>query len=321
MLLLKQEKSNETILHKLKKVDYIGTILFFCSGGFFLALMWGGTIYAWSSWQTILPLSLGAAGLAAFICHQKYYSTTYSILHFALFTKRTANIAFVATIGQGVLLWIVVYYIPLYYEGARHFSPLITGVTLLAETLVIAPAAIMTGLWIARSGRYIWPFFCGWTLTTIGMGLFCLLDVDTPIAVSVVINVVASWGLGMLVPALPIIVQASVIDGEQENAYSLYLQLRTCGQALGVTIGSVIFQNRATHLLSSSKTTSGLALTAEALIQRIQQTSLGAAVREQLERAVAEALKNVWIVSCAIAGAITFATVFVKGYPLKSTVR
>lgn len=43
---------------------------------------------------------------------------------------------------------------PLYFEVAKNYSPVTSGVALFPFTFTVAPAAVMVGIIITKSGRY-----------------------------------------------------------------------------------------------------------------------------------------------------------------------
>ena len=45
---------------------------------------------------------------------------------------------FLQTMVHGMILWSLLYFLPLYYEGVKGYTPLISGVAVLPETLLIA---------------------------------------------------------------------------------------------------------------------------------------------------------------------------------------
>lgn len=72
------------------------------------------------------------------------------------------------------------YYLPLYFQVAKGYSPLLSGVALIPQSFSVCPASVITGILITRTGRYRWAIWGGWALTVLGTGLLYLLDVDTP---------------------------------------------------------------------------------------------------------------------------------------------
>src|SRR4051812_9532950 len=82
---------------KLRRVDWFGGFLFVAScTSLLIPITWGGTMYAWSSWRTLVPLILGAAGLIGFIFYEKFVASD-PLIRLAIFTQRTAAVNYVGT--------------------------------------------------------------------------------------------------------------------------------------------------------------------------------------------------------------------------------
>ena len=109
-------------------------------------------MYAWGSWHTLVPLFLGLAGMAAFSLHEYRLSVkafdadgkeiighyVQPIIRFSIFNNWTLRLLFLQTMVHGMILWSLLYFLPLYYEGVKGYAPLISGVAVLPETLLIA---------------------------------------------------------------------------------------------------------------------------------------------------------------------------------------
>ena len=70
-------------------------------------------MYAWNSWRTLVPLIIGAAGLVAFVFYEAFVAKE-PLIRLAIFNNRTAVIAYLGTIIHGMILWCILYYLPLY---------------------------------------------------------------------------------------------------------------------------------------------------------------------------------------------------------------
>ena len=132
---------------------------------------------------------MGAIGLGIFVFHQTRIASN-PLIRLSVFANHTANVGHSGTLIHGILLWMLLYYLPLYYTGVLGYSALTTGIAGLPETFTVAPAAIVTGIVISKTGRYRWAIWSGWATTTLGMGLLCLLDVCTLVAKWVFINLI-----------------------------------------------------------------------------------------------------------------------------------
>ncbi|KAH6665388.1 major facilitator superfamily domain-containing protein [Halenospora varia] len=299
---------------KLRRVDFVGMLLFLISAtSFLLPITLAGTVLSWSSFRILVPLIVGFAGLAVFVCHQKFIAKNPTI-KLSIFANRTTVIGHCGTFIHGILLWMILYYLPLYCEGVRGYSPLMAGIAAFPETFTVAPAAIITGLAVSKSGHYLWALRMGWTLTALGMGLLCLLDQKTSIVSWIFINLVAGLGLGMLIPAGGTAIQAATPPEDAAQAISMFYLIRASGQTVGVAIGSTIFRYQMRNVLVVGETSPEA--TTEGLLKILRTLHRGGDEAETLIRGVVGSLRVVWAVGCGFAGCAGFACLWMKGYTL-----
>lgn len=156
---------------KIRNFDWFGSTIFIASAvSFLIPITWGkvhlgltpvenfltgstgGVMYAWISWHTLVPLFLGLAGMAAFSLYEYRLSVkafdadgkeiighhVQPIIRFSIFSNWTLRLLFLQTMVHGMILWSLLYFLPLYYEGVKGYTPLISGVAVLPETLLIA---------------------------------------------------------------------------------------------------------------------------------------------------------------------------------------
>jgi MFS family permease len=172
-----------------------------------------------------------------------------------------------------------------------------SGVALFPQTFTVAPASVVVGILITVYGKYRWSIWAGWTLTILGCGILALLDLDTKVVEWIFLNLVSGVGTGMLFPSLGYAVQASAGPKDVAFAVAMFSFFRAFGQAFGVAIGGVIFQNALSSKLSqfpALKEVAGeYAKDAVALVEVIKQMPDGE-LRDQLMWSYAEGLKPVW---------------------------
>lgn len=318
-LFLKLNFLPSSMASKLRRVDWIGSILFIGSmTSFLIPLTWGGVMYPWSHWRTLVPLLIGATGLAAFCLYEKFMAPE-PVIRLAIFANRTTNIAYTNTIIHGLILWCLLYYQPLYFEAVRGYTPIVSGIALFPATFTVAPSAVVVGLLITKTGRYRWAIWLGWTLTTLGAGILHLLDVNTTIPQWVFIDLISGLGLGILFPSLQFQLQAASANQHLAFAVAMFSFFRSFGQALGVAVGGVIFQNQMQKNLMSypqfKATAHELAKDAAALVQIIRDTPDGPN-KLALRTAYADSLKTVYIVLTCLAGVALVLSMLVKSYDL-----
>ncbi|BCR95301.1 uncharacterized protein AKAW2_20241A [Aspergillus luchuensis] len=56
--------------------------------------------------------------------------------------------------AHGLILWCVLYYLPLYFEAVKDYTPILAGTALLPLTFTLCQSAITIGLLITHWGRY-----------------------------------------------------------------------------------------------------------------------------------------------------------------------
>lgn len=319
LLFLKLNIVPTSLAEKIRRIDYIGTVLFVGSlSSFLVPLTWGGVLYDWNSWRTLVPLIIGAAGLIVFAFYEYRFAAD-PIIPPTLFQNRTAAVSFIETIFQGLILWCVLYYLPLYYEAVKGYSPILAGVALFPETFTVAPIAIVVGILVTITGHYRWSTWLGWGLSTFGLGLLCYIKADTSVPAWIFLNSVSGLGLGMLFPALGFCIQASATPENLSMAVGMFSFFRALGQAIGVAIGGVVFQNQMFKNLLKYPALAPAAgyysRNAAALVQIIKVMPEGEQ-KLHLRVAYTDSLRIVWAVCCAISGVALVLSFFTESYDL-----
>lgn len=256
--------------------------------------------------------------LVVFIIWEEKFATE-PLIALKVMKNRTAAATYIDTFLHGVILWCILYYMPLYYEAVKGYSPIVSGVALFPSTFTVAPAAIVVSLLVVKTGRYRWAIWLGFFLTTLGTGLMILQDVNMTTPQWVFINIVTGLGTGVLFPSLMFGIQARTPDENMTSAVGLFTFFRTFGQAVGVAIGGVIFQNQIQKKIASHPIIAGNAVEwardSSALVEVIKAMAEGPA-KEALVQSYADALKTVWAVTCGLAGAGLVASLFIQHFSL-----
>ncbi|RAL15211.1 MFS general substrate transporter [Aspergillus homomorphus CBS 101889] len=253
----------------LRQIDLVGIVLFATSiSSFLIPLSWGGVMYRWSSWHTLLPLFLGVGGLLAFGAYEFRWATQ-PLIPPTIFRDRSTSLALGSLFCLGFLLW-----------------------------------SAITGFAIVATGRIRWAIWAGWSLATVGSGLLCLLQVETRIPAWTFIELVSGVGLGMVVLGAVLAVQVSSPPALIHMAISLAAFFRSFGQCVGVAIGGVISENRATALMARHPQL-------RAIEQRYRQDPFGA-TRSDVRKVYADSLRTIWAVGCAVAGVALIASLWMK---------
>lgn len=308
---------------KLRRVDWVGTVVFIASTtGFLIPLTWGGVMYDWSSWRTLVPLILCAFGLVGFIVYEELLERRGGepIIKFSVMKNRTAAVTYLGTFVHGLILWCLLYYQPSFYlEAVKDLSPILSGVGMFPMTFTVAPAAAVTGIISARTGKYLWATHSGWILTTLGMGLMLAIQVDSSTPAWIFLSIVGGFGTGILFTAMALAVQASASSKNIAYAIILYVFCRSFGQTAGVAVGGVIFQNSMKSKLLTYPLLAGNATQfskdSSSLVQVLKQMP-PSLEKTQLLESYMHALHSVYIMCTTLAAVAMFASFFTKALPL-----
>ncbi|KAK4897305.1 hypothetical protein LTR27_004825 [Elasticomyces elasticus] len=308
-----------TIMQQLRRIDWVGALLFIGSTtGFLIPLTWGGVMYSWSSWRTLVPLIISAAGLVAFVVWEEKYAAD-PLIRISIVKNRTVALTYAGDFLQGLLLWCNLYFMPLYFQAVKGQSSIMSAIDLFPGTFTVAPAAIVVGILISKFGVYRWAIWSGWTLVLIGMATRVVLHVHASTATWVIVNLISGIGLGMLIPSLTFAVQAAVPNKDQAYGVSLFTFFRAFGQCVGVAIGGAIFQNSMKREISRhasiAEHASEWSAEASSLVQVIKHMEHGVA-RDDLLESFANALIVVWMVMVALSAVALILSLGTQHYDL-----
>ncbi len=302
---LRLEKRLSGLWEEARKMDWLGAGLLIVSvTTFLLPISWGNVMFAWSAWQTLVPLILGFGGMLGFVLYEIYLPAQ-PLIPLDIFRQRTAIVTYLGIFLHGIVLWCILYYLPLYYEAVKGYSPAIAGVAALPETFTVAPTSVVAGIAISITGRFRWAVWSGWVLTVLGMGLLCDLSVDTSIPAWVFLNLVPGIGMGMLFPSFQYAVQAACDQRDVAFAAAMLNFVRSFGQSIGVAAGGAIFQNQFFVKLTAEPLVAHkaeqLAQDATSTVQIIKALAEDDPERIAIVKAYADSLRIVWAVMTGLA--------------------
>ena len=322
LVFLKLNKVPGSIVQKMKRVDWIGNVIFIAaSTSFLVPLTWGGVQYPWDSWRTLVPLLLGVAGIAGFCVYEKRFAVEPTIRLDLLANYNMAYSLFAALINA-LIVYGALYFLPLYFEAVRGYNPILSGVALFPATFTVAPVSIISGVIITKTGDFHVVTWVGWIATTLGCGVMVLLDVDTTTPQWIFLCLCTGVGLGFLYTSLAFVNQSASDDREMAFAISLFIFARALGQCIGVAICGVIFQNQMKTRLLAIPTLAGQAeeysKDASSLVQTIKFLPDGES-KFGLIKAYADSLKIVWAIMCALSGVAMVGSFFMRTKSLDRT--
>ncbi|RYP02642.1 hypothetical protein DL764_005687 [Monosporascus ibericus] len=225
---------------KLLKVDWLGVGA--SVTGIVLLLIpisSGGSIWPWSGTLTISMLVVGGFFFVVFLLVEGFVAKI-PIMPLRLFRKRSTAILLV----QGVLhdfAWQgTQYFIPLYLQTVRGYSPMQSAVLTLPFLLAQSIAGVISGPIMTRLARYIPVLRFGFALWTLGAGLKALFSLDTPIAVYAIVLAIEGAGVGFVHQPGLVALQALSRSEDRAVATSTRNLLRSLGGVAGVAVSTAV---------------------------------------------------------------------------------
>ncbi|KAI1806496.1 putative MFS transporter [Daldinia bambusicola] len=318
-LFLKQAQVPGHIVEKLKRFDWIGSVLFSVSSACFLfGITTGGVAFPWVSYQALLPLIVGFGGILCFIYWELSFATD-PIVDKRIFETWTAISAYIQTMLHGLVLYATIYFLTLFYQAVKLYSPVTSAIALLPETVGLSLSSVAVGALTGLTKRYRWALWGGWALTTAGSGLLYLLGTGTTVTQWVFLNIPFGIGVGMLFTAEILAIQAATqpeLNGEAAGFFSF---IRIFGQALGVAVSGVIFQNSLKQKLLRIPGFASLAdeysRDATAIVALIHDMADGE-TKTRMIQAFSDALSSIWLSLIAFSATGLLLSLTVKGYSM-----
>lgn len=293
-----------TLSEKLSKIDFIGNLLITGSTtSIVIGLTWGGIQFPWSSASVLVPLVLGFVGLVAFAVYEFRFCKppTVPILF---------NISWTGTSGylqnfvMAVVLASLSYWYAVFFEACKDKSPTAAGIDLFGLSYTISLIAVVAGVAVKKTGKYLIPTYVGWVLIVVGAGLLTTLRADSSIAKSIGLQLVIGAGAGIIyvISLFPIL--ASIPVTQSAPAMALFAFSRNFGYIWGVTVGGAILQNELKNNLPASflaQFPQGVELAFSAIpsIPTLEQP-----LKDEVRNTFGEALKVVWqaVLGIAVVG-------------------
>ncbi|KAI9510085.1 major facilitator superfamily domain-containing protein [Russula earlei] len=301
MLFLRLKTPPATLKEKLEKMDIIGNVLVTGSTtSVVIGLTWGGITYPWSSAHVLSPLVIGLVGLCVFIIYEINLCKP-PVVPIVLRLNWTAASGYLQNFVMAVVLATLSYWYAVFFEACKDKSPSGAGVDLFGLSYSISLIAVVAGVAVKKTGKYVIPTFVGWVLTVVGAGLLTTLRANSTLAKSVGFQLVIGGGVGIIYVVTLFPILASIPITQTAPAMALYVFSRNFGYIWGVTAGGAILQNELKRKLPASflaQFPQGVEI-AFATIPVIP--NLGEPLKDQVRNTFGEALKVVWQVTLGIA--------------------
>jgi hypothetical protein len=150
--------------------------------------------------------------------------------------------------------------------------------------------------------------------------LLSLLDSNTLVFGWIILNIPIGISTGVLFTTVPVAIQAAGRPEDAGPAAAFFSFARSLGQAIGVSVGGTILQNRfkavALGLPTIGPLADGFSHQIEGLIAFLKSLPETSAMRKELVQAYSESLRSLWYYVAGFSGATLVLSFFIKKYTL-----
>jgi EmrB/QacA subfamily drug resistance transporter len=224
-------------------IDYIGVFLLILGiVPLLLGVTWGGSTYAWNSWQEIGMFAVGGIGLVLFVLAElRARDPLLSPMLFknAVFTLSVA-ISFLITLG----MYGSITFMPLFLQGVLGQSAQDSGLVLAPMMIPFVLGAVVGGQVMARTGRYKAQGILGLGLGTLGMFLFSRLSPSSGYGEVIRDMAVMGIGIGLSMPIFSTTVQSAFPHQLLGTANSARQFFSNLGGVIGVPVLTSVLVTR-----------------------------------------------------------------------------
>ena len=145
------------------KVDYLGAAVI-AAGATAITLLasWGGTQYAWGSWEIIMLAGITAVALALFFVVESRAAEPILPLH--VFTNRNFSLASGMSFLLGFVMLGGMTFLPLYLQTVQHASPTVSGLLLIPLMFGSMVTSLIAGQFtVGPAGTRSCPSWAAWS--------------------------------------------------------------------------------------------------------------------------------------------------------------
>ena len=298
-------------------LDWVGVFL---SIGAFLtgtmAISFGGVIYPWQSGTVIALFVLSGLFFIAFGIQQaKAWFTTEELRLFPVefVMNKDLSILF-ASIGAGTcLIFLPIYFLPLYFQYVHGNSALDAGVKMLPFIITMVFFVFINGGVMSKTGIY-WPWYvAGSALALIGSALLYTIEVNTSISKIYGYTVLAGIGTGCFVQASFPVAQAMVKPSQVGLATGFITIGQLSAGTLSMCISNSLFLTKSTRDIMALLPGS----TKDEVMAGISGSgnffkNLPVAKVDEVNEALVKSINQAWILSMTAASLVLVLSLFLR---------
>jgi EmrB/QacA subfamily drug resistance transporter len=198
-----------------------------------------GQLYQWTDPVVGGLILAGIIGILMFIGAESRAKEP--IIPLDLFRNRTYTSSMVSSFFAAFAFFGAIVFLPRWFQVVHDFSPTDSGLALLPMMVGLILSSIVSGLIVARTGRYKWMLVVAIVLIGLATLLMTQLTADTPLAVVWFWMFLAGLGVGPTFSVFTIVVQNAVPFSVLGVATSNLTFFRQIGGTVALAFVGTIF--------------------------------------------------------------------------------
>jgi MFS family permease len=225
----------------LRQIDFQGALLSAVATiCIMLGLTWGSArIYAWTSLPVLGVFLVGIVLFLLFLLVERRVAEP--ILPNDLTNNKIFGVASLLTVTQAVVLFGLIFYLPLFLQGVLAISPTTTGLAMTAFSVSMVVGAVLGGIMISRLKRYQIVAIVAAVLSTAGSLLIALMTLNTSLLQVILIMVFAGISSGVFFSLPMLVAQIALPPSRLGVSTAATRYLGQLGATLGIAIvGAVV---------------------------------------------------------------------------------
>jgi MFS family permease len=306
------------VRRSLARLDFVGFTLNAATWILFtIALTMPGGQWPWRDYRTILTFVFFGLVLAAYIIQQYFrLFTTPETQTFPvkLLQSRIQILLYIATSANITMLFVVVYFVPVYFQFVHNDTALMAAVRLLPYIVICVVFNLAIGAFMPRLQYYMPVFVVSGVLMTVGGALLTayLGRVDLPVSYIYGFTVIVAVGTGLTLQ-IGYTVATMKVSSPSDIGKALALQnvSQIGGTVIALVIAGQVFQSTAVknleQVLSGLGYSQGDIHAAVAGAQSELFTTIGGELRDRAVEAVTGAIQRTFALTVVAGGVLTLA--------------
>ncbi|KAK4496742.1 hypothetical protein PRZ48_012725 [Zasmidium cellare] len=207
-----------------------------------LALQWGGLTKPWGSSDVIGTLAGFFVITVVFIVNEIWMGER-ALLIPRLLRQKTLGLASAYILFNGAGFYILIYYLPYYFQSVHGVSAAQSGIRNLPYIISTAMCSLTSGAIVSFTGHYFELQVFGSSLVLIGAGMIYTLGLHSPVGKWIGYQILAGSGAG-LSNQIPIIVSQTTARTEDvASVTAVILFFQTITGAVFISTAQSIFVN------------------------------------------------------------------------------